>query len=47
MVDDDKFFAVSKYLATLTLDAIKDLFSGAHEIKKWLIKCAELIANEG
>jgi DNA-directed RNA polymerase len=35
----------SYYLATLTLDSIRDLFSGAHEIKKWLIQCAGLIAD--
>jgi DNA-directed RNA polymerase len=44
-VDEPKYFAASKYIASLTLDAIKDLFSGAHETKKWLIKCAELIAQ--
>lgn len=33
------------YLARITLDAIKDLFEGAHKIKQWLIKCATIISN--
>ena len=53
LVEEEDYFLASKFLATLTLDAIKDLFSGAHAIKKWLIRCkyhkkgAELIANSG
>lgn len=30
-------YEASYYLALTTLDCIKDLFSGAHGIKKWLI----------
>lgn len=42
LVEEEDYFLASKFLATLTLDAIKDLFSGAHAIKKWLIKCNRL-----
>lgn len=42
--EEDQYKA-SYYLALLALDSIKDLFSGAHEIKKWLIQCAGLIAE--
>lgn len=38
-------YEASYYMALLTLDSIKDLFSGAHEIKKWLIQCADLISQ--
>jgi DNA-directed RNA polymerase len=43
--DDREVYDASHYIASLTLDCIRDLFSGAHEIKKWLIACAGLIAN--
>lgn len=43
--EDSDVYEASYYLAILTLDSIKDLFSGAHEIKKWLIHCAGLIAE--
>lgn len=43
--DERDAYEASYYIALLTLDSIKDLFSGAHEIKKWLIKCAGLIAE--
>ncbi len=46
MHDDERdAYEASYYIAMLTLDSIKDLFSGAHEIKKWLIQCAGLIAE--
>ena len=46
MHDDERdAYEASYYIAILTLDSIKDLFSGAHEIKKWLIQCAGLIAE--
>lgn len=32
-------------MATLTLRAISNLFTGAHHIKKWLISCAKLIGE--
>lgn len=44
-MDDKFYFAASNYIAKKTLDAIKDLFSGAHEIKKWLVECAKIISN--
>jgi len=35
--NSDKIIDIAAYfLAKLTLDAIKDLFFSAHEIKKWL-----------
>ena len=43
--EDRELYEASHYVALLTLDCIRDLFSGAHEIKKWLIHCAGLIAN--
>jgi len=43
--DDKEVYDASHYIASYTLDCIRDLFSGAHEIKKWLITCAGLIAN--
>jgi len=43
--EDRELYEASHYVASLTLDSIRDLFSGAHEIKKWLIECAGLIAN--
>ena len=43
--DDRNAYEASYYIALLTLDSIKDLFSGAHDIKKWLIQCAGLIAE--
>ena len=30
------------YLTRKTMDAVADLFSQAHKIKKWLIECARL-----
>ncbi|CAD8112182.1 unnamed protein product [Paramecium primaurelia] len=44
--DDHLQYQASIYLARITLDAIKDLFEGAHKIKQWLIKCATIISNE-
>ena len=44
--DDRDVYEASYYIAVLTLDAIKDLFKGAHDIKKWLIECAGIIAAE-
>lgn len=44
--DVDQFLQkASHYLALLTLDAIKDLFSSAHEIKQWLKECSALIGK--
>lgn len=40
-------YIASFYIAKLTLDCLKDLFSGAHYIKKWLIECAGLISDSG
>ena len=40
--EQNKF--VSHYVAKLTLQAISNLFERAHLIKKWLIKCAKLVA---
>ncbi|EAR93244.2 DNA-directed RNA polymerase (macronuclear) [Tetrahymena thermophila SB210] len=42
---EEEAYEASYYLAQTTLDCIKDLFSSAHYIKKWLINCAGLIAN--
>jgi DNA-directed RNA polymerase len=38
-------YKASFYIALTTLECIKNLFSSAHYIKKWLIACAGLIAN--
>lgn len=47
IIEDDEHlqYKASMYLARITLDAIKDLFEGAHKIKQWLIKCATIISN--
>jgi DNA-directed RNA polymerase len=37
----------SVYLAKLTLGAVEDLFTGAHQIKEWLIDCAKQIGKTG
>lgn len=42
---EEEAYEASYYLASTTLDCIKDLFKAAHYIKKWLINCAGLIAN--
>jgi DNA-directed RNA polymerase len=44
--DEAEQIQTSKYLAKYTLDAISNLFSNAHHIKKWLLECAKLIAQE-
>ena len=38
-------YQASFYIAQTTLNCIRDLFSSAHHIKKWLIECAGLVAN--
>ena len=43
--DDNEPYQASFYIALTTLECIKNLFSSAHFIKKWLIECAGLIAN--
>lgn len=45
--EDKELYEASHYMALLTLDCIKDLFAGAHEIKKWLIACADIIVQRG
>lgn len=45
--NEDEEYAASIYLAKLTLQAISNLFSSAHLIKKWLIECAKVVAGEG
>jgi len=42
--EEKELYEASHYMAMLTLECIKDLFSGAHEIKKWLIQCASQIS---
>ncbi|EGR33869.1 hypothetical protein IMG5_034000 [Ichthyophthirius multifiliis] len=46
MNEEDNYKA-SYYLATVTLLQIKNLFTQAHYIKKWLISCAALISATG
>ena len=43
--EENEPYVASHYITTLTLNTIRDLFSGAHDIKKWLIQCAGLIAE--
>jgi DNA-directed RNA polymerase len=43
--DEEREYAASKYLATLTLAAISNLFERAHLIKKWLIACAKEVSS--
>jgi DNA-directed RNA polymerase len=47
VVPDEAVKESARYVATLTLEAIADLFSGAHKIKAWLVDCAGKIAKEG
>lgn len=44
-LQENKCYEGSHYLAVLTLKAISNLFERAHLIKKWLIKCAKLVAE--
>jgi len=43
--NDNEPYEASYYIAKTTLNCIKDLFSDAHNIKKWLISCAGIVAN--
>ncbi|KRX08397.1 hypothetical protein PPERSA_08596 [Pseudocohnilembus persalinus] len=43
--DDNESYLASHYLASQTLEAIKDLFQSATYIKQWLIRCAQLIST--
>lgn len=36
----------SYYITKKTLEAIADLFEGAHEIKAWLRKCSQIIGGQ-
>lgn len=44
-LSDDESYKASIYVAKLTLKAISNLFTGAHNIKQWLIQCAKLIGD--
>jgi DNA-directed RNA polymerase len=40
--DEEALNEASKYIATLTLEAVKDIFGQAHEIKNWLKSIARI-----
>jgi DNA-directed RNA polymerase len=40
--NDDDIYKASYYLAKITLESVANLFSQAHQIKKWLIDCCHI-----
>ena len=44
---EQQAYEASLYIAKLTLDAISNLFTGAHSIKKWFRKCANIVSRTG
>lgn len=44
---EDEVYQASTYVAKFTLQAISNLFTGAHEIKKWFRQCANLVGRTG
>ena len=46
-MSEDENYAASIYLAKLTLTAISNLFTGAHQIKGWFRKCASMVSKTG
>jgi len=46
-LEEDQYWKCSSYLARLTFESIRELFSGARDIMDWLGTCAYLIAKSG
>lgn len=46
-LSEDDTYRASLYIAKLTLKAISNLFTGAHEIKKWFRTCANIVSKTG
>ena len=46
-LSEDETYKASLYIAKLTLKAISNLFTGAHEIKKWFRTCANIVSKTG
>lgn len=46
-MSEDENYAASIYLARLTLQAISNLFNGAHGIKEWFRQCAGKVSKTG
>jgi DNA-directed RNA polymerase, mitochondrial len=46
-MSEDENYAASIYVARLTLEAISNLFTGAHNIKQWFRKCASIVSKTG
>lgn len=44
---EEETYQASLYIAKLTLKAISNLFTGAHEIKKWFRTCANIVSKTG
>ena len=42
MYEDSEYEAAAKYITKQTMEAVPDLFTQAHKIKKWLIACSNL-----
>jgi DNA-directed RNA polymerase len=45
-ISDDDVWAASNYVAALTFDALREMFTGARTIMDWLANCARIIASQ-
>ena len=46
-LSEEDTYKASLHLAKLTLQAISNLFTGAHRIKKWFRQCANIVSKTG
>jgi DNA-directed RNA polymerase len=44
---DNEMYQASQYIAQLTFESLKEMFTGARNIMDWLATCAKLVAKKG